>query len=249
MPIIDIKGKKFNKWTVISRAENNSRGDAMWLCECECGTQRIVKGASLRSGNSKSCGCVRNQKLIENNHKKQIDLTDKKFGMLVVVEKNGTNNNGNIVWKCICECGNVTNVSSHDLLTGNTKSCGCQRKSSFGEQKIAELLEQNNIQFEREYTSTCILPSGFKARFDFYLPQLNTIIEYDGRQHFIQGNGVFDNAEKFSRTQEYDLIKNNWCKDNNIKLIRIPYTHYNNICIKDLLPETSEFQIDFPHFF
>jgi hypothetical protein len=36
-------------------------------------------------------------------------------------------------------------------------------------------------------------------------------------------------------------MKNQWCLDNNILLIRIPYTHYNDLCLEDLLPETSKF--------
>ena len=54
---IDIKGKKYNRWTVLSldRIENKR---AYWLCECECGTQRVISSSSLRCGNSKSCGCL-----------------------------------------------------------------------------------------------------------------------------------------------------------------------------------------------
>lgn len=44
-------------------------------------------------------------------------------------------------------------------------------------------------------------------------------------------------------TQERDEYKNNWAKENGFTLIRIPYTHYNNICLEDLLPETSTFII------
>ena len=61
------------------------------------------------------------------------------------------------------------------------------------------------------------------------------MIEYDGIQHFIQGNGKFDNAEKFALTQKHDAIKTQWCKDNNIPLIRIPYTKYETLCIEDLI--------------
>ena len=39
----------------------------------------------------------------------------------------------------------------------------------------------------------------------------------------------------FKKTQEHDQYKNNWCKENNITLIRIPYTHYEDIILKDLL--------------
>ena len=73
------------------------------------------------------------------------------------------------------------------------------------------------------------------ARFDFYLPEKNIAIEYDGVQHFKQGNGCYDNQEKIQKTKEHDEIKNKYCKLNNICLIRIPYSHFDNLTIEDLL--------------
>jgi hypothetical protein len=58
------------------------------------------------------------------------------------------------------------------------------------------------------------------------------------------GNGHFDNEEKFKKTQLHDQIKNEYCKKNNIPLIRIPYTHFDNINIDDLKPETSKYLIN-----
>lgn len=56
--LVDITGVTFGRWKVLDRAENNHRGLAMWLCICECGTERVVAGANLRNGISKSCGCL-----------------------------------------------------------------------------------------------------------------------------------------------------------------------------------------------
>lgn len=61
--IMDLTNSKFGKWTVINRAENNKDGAAQWLCKCECGTERIVLGKTLRAGKSTSCGCTRGRKL------------------------------------------------------------------------------------------------------------------------------------------------------------------------------------------
>ena len=81
------------------------------------------------------------------------------------------------------------------------------------------------------------------AKFDFYVEN-KYLIEYDGEQHFIfKNNEGWNNEEHFKKTQEHDSYKNQWCKDNNIPLIRIPYTHYDNIVIQDLLLETSQFLI------
>ena len=57
-----------------------------------------------------------------------IDLTDKSFGRLVVIDLLRLDRNGHYIWSCLCECGNQTRSSTHDLLSGHTKSCGCLRK-------------------------------------------------------------------------------------------------------------------------
>lgn len=58
---IDITGKKFHKWTVISKSDKRSaNGNICWLCECECGVQRLVDSAALRNGTSMSCGNHKN---------------------------------------------------------------------------------------------------------------------------------------------------------------------------------------------
>ena len=76
----------------------------------------------------------------------------------------------------------------HDLQNGATRSCGCI-KTSWGEENIAVLLEANNLSFEREKQfDSCILPSGRKAKFDFYV-NYSYLIEFDGRQHFEEGAG------------------------------------------------------------
>ena len=62
------------------------------------------------------------------------------------------------------------------------------------------------------------------------------LIEYDGEQHYDE-DSVFD----YEYTHKHDLIKSQWCKDNNIPLIRIPYTHFKQLSINDLILETSIF--------
>ena len=69
--------------------------------------------------------------------------------------------------------------------------------------------------------------------FDFYLPDFNILIEYDGQQHFkpidFAGKGEEWAIKNMLETQRRDNIKTQYCKDNNIKLIRIPYFEFENI--------------------
>lgn len=62
---IDLTGQKFGRLTVISKAENSADGHIRWLCNCECGNSITTRGTSLRSGVTKSCGCLVSDKLRE----------------------------------------------------------------------------------------------------------------------------------------------------------------------------------------
>ena len=74
---------------------------------------------------------------------------------------------------------------------------------------------------------SCISPkTGKQLIFDFFLPEYNLCIEYDGIQHFEKVNNDFFNL---SEIKERDSYKDNWCKMNNIILVRIPYTDFDKI--------------------
>ena len=236
-------GNRYGRLQVIDYAPNDQNGNSRWKCLCDCGNVIITKGARLRNGGVLSCGCIRTEKLIQNNYNRRKNLLNQKFGLLTVIqETEKRNNNRSIVWKCQCECGNITYVSEADLISGNTKSCGCNRYKSYGETKIKQILIDNNIPFiqEKRYSDLIFPDTGYQARFDFYVNN-KYIIEYDGIQHFIQGNGVFDNSEKFQQTQEHDKIKNEYCHKHNIPIIRIPYTELENLTVEMLQPETSKY--------
>lgn len=73
-----------------------------------------------------------------------LDLVNKKFGKLLVIEKtNKRTKRGTIIWKCECDCGNVVYVGTSTLRTGHTKSCGCTRKEKFKE--YSEKLKGNLV--------------------------------------------------------------------------------------------------------
>ena len=97
-------------------------------------------------------------------------------------------------------------------------------KSSKGELQINQYLTENNIEFEREKCFNNLR----KYRFDFYLSEKNVIIEFDGIQHF-KPIKLWGGEERFKQQKNNDYIKNLYCKDNNINLVRIPYTKIENI--------------------
>lgn len=74
---IEMKGLRFGRLTVLSRAKNSTNGTAQWNCICDCGNETIADGWKLRSGQKRSCGCLWKEKIIEGsirNNKKQNDF-------------------------------------------------------------------------------------------------------------------------------------------------------------------------------
>jgi hypothetical protein len=64
MRFIDITGKRFGRWTVLAiHPKRDRRWAVLWLCRCDCGAEHIVRGSSLHTGYSTSCGCIRREKL------------------------------------------------------------------------------------------------------------------------------------------------------------------------------------------
>ena len=120
----DITGMKFGRLTVIERRGSNKRGNAMWLCKCECGNEVVVRTDILKSGATTSCGCYHKEKLGE----KAKDITGMKFGRLTVIERRGSDKHGNALWLCKCDCGNEVVVYGGHLRRGITMSCGCYQK-------------------------------------------------------------------------------------------------------------------------
>lgn len=111
---------------------------------------------------------------------------------------------------------------------------GCPAcRESLGERLIRFYLKQNGFEFETQKSFDDLQNPKTKRKlfFDFYLPIYNTVIEYDGKQHFEQGK--FANKMHYSSTLEdtqyRDNIKTHYCDEKDINLIRIPYTLVKNI--------------------
>lgn len=99
-------------------------------------------------------------------------------------------------------------------------------KSSKGEIAVAKFLDDNNIKYIREYR----FPDCKDKRplpFDFYIPKLDMLIEYDGIQHF-KPIDKFGGINTFNNVQYRDSLKSDYAELNNIQLIRIPYTEIDN---------------------
>lgn len=98
----DLVGERFGKLVVIeySHKKNNLH---YWKCKCDCGNEKIAGGKSLKSGNTKSCGCIPRKRFNVKNQK--YDLSGTRIGRLTVVKRVIRS-----AWLCKCDCGNETIV-------------------------------------------------------------------------------------------------------------------------------------------
>ena len=233
MKLIDLIGQRYGKLTVVSRSNIKKSNKIYWNCICDCGKETIVSGNNLRTGKVISCGCAHQKAKLE-------DLTGQHFGDFTVLKLDDTQDYVRIHWICQCNCGNVVSIQACHLKSGRQLNCGCKNNVSNGENKIKEILLNNNISFKQHYYVNI---DNKKHYYDFYINN-QYFIEYDGSQHFYyRKDGTWNNKNNFIKLQESDNIKNQYCLNNNIPLIRIPYTIYKTLNLTDLQLETTKYLI------
>ncbi|QCR33579.1 hypothetical protein [Lysinibacillus sp. SGAir0095] len=118
--LINITNQKFGQITVINILnETDHNGKRYWLCYCSCNSNKQFKviSSDLRRGRKTHCGC---------NFPLKNDLSGQTFGYLTVVKDSGERS-PLVMWQTKCTCGKTHPVSTSDLISGHTKSCGCKR--------------------------------------------------------------------------------------------------------------------------
>lgn len=211
----DLTGGRVGKLVVKRVVEHDINAkQTKWLTKCDCGNDYIASQQALMGETTLNCGCIR-----------WADLTGQKFGKLTAlkIDWDKTKEFGDTAWKWKCECGNIKSIRYSNVIYGGTHSCGCVGRS-YGEELVKEVLDKHEITYEEEYKFDDLKDKGF-LRYDFALldkkDEVIELIEFDGRQHFIDGSFGGSYLEEI---QHRDNLKNEYCKKNNIPLTRIPYT-------------------------
>lgn len=235
----DITGQRYNRLTVVEMLYKES--PIKVRCKCDCGNELIVSKADVLSGHTQSCGCLQSERIAELNYN---DLTGYISDYDVkAIRPKYQNNYGVWIWEFECPlCGN-----HFDALPANVKSntvicCGCSNASS-GELIVKHILDDNNVNYQFQY--------GFPdcrykkmLLFDFAIftsnDELQFLIEYDGKQHY-KPIDFFGGIDAFKESQIRDEIKNKYCKEHNIKLVRLKYDltedEIKDIIINTIYPE------------
>lgn len=168
----------------------------------------------------KRCGAIKFNERNKHSYEYVKDYIES-FGYELISEEY-ENINAKLFIKC--PNGHIFDTTFKKFKQGNR--CRFCNETN-GENKIKTILIKENIKYISQYKfKDCrfkrVLP------FDFYLPDYNCCIEYDGEQHYIIKK-YFGGYERFIDTKIRDTIKNIYCENNNIKLIRIPYWEFKNI--------------------
>ena len=158
--------------------------------------------------------------------------------MLDFINKNSSSNSIEIVSKytgaknsikCKCLlCNNEWSALPDNLLSKDSGCSICSVKSK-GEKIICDLLNQYNISFIPQMTFSNLRGhNNGLLSYDFYLPEYNKLIEFQGKQHE-EPVEYFGGSDKYKIQKEHDLLKNKYAQENNIDLIEIWYYDMNNI--------------------
>src|ERR1700731_908734 len=122
---IKMIGEKFTRLTVVAFHHRSAKRVYFWLCKCDCGKEAVATGTDLRSGNTKSCGCLRLEHMKAQRTRRQEqarDITGERFGRLTVKTPRGHQ-----MWDCLCDCGKMKTVRGGELWRTDgraTQSCG-----------------------------------------------------------------------------------------------------------------------------
>lgn len=130
----------------------------------------------------------------------------------------------------LCPKGHIFKTTPKSFKNNKTRCPQC--KHSKGEKRIEKWLKDNDVLFTPQKTYPNLKHTSL-LKYDFFLNEHNLLIEYDGEQHFeprdFAGKGLDWAMNEFKQTQIRDNLKNDFAKSNNINLLRIPYTEFNNI--------------------
>lgn len=224
----NIIGKTFNNLTVDFKTNQHSGGKILYSCTCNCGkTNILVSSTDLKNGHTKSCGC-------ENFKYKNGDIINNRLILNIhpLLEKTSNKHRAHYYY-CKCLLCNREYIATSDSLT-RAQSCGCLK--SKGELEIIRLLNENSINYIYQYQ----IPDLNKQTFDFAILDKNKkifyFIEFDGEQHYeinIKSTGWNDYTH-YLKVKEHDLQKDNYAKNKNIPLIRIPYWERGKLTLESI---------------
>jgi len=186
MRFVDLTGNRVGRWLVIRQ---DCQHKSYWICCCDCGQEKSVRGAHLSAGTTQSCGCFKS----EQAHATRIDLTGKVFGRWMVL---GPDLKRNRYWICRCSCGkekSVHAVSFQHKKGAVSLSCGCLKKE----------LARERAKYNGEAADdTPEFRTWRKMKERCFNQKDRAYLNYGGRgiticERWLKGNGTFNGYQCF----------------------------------------------------
>ena len=178
-----------------------------------CKKQKWTRLDSVAARKVVSCGCYNE----ENNHKKPVDIKDMVFGYLKALEptKERNKNNGSVIWKCKCKCGNVVFISAADLLEKRVQSCGCfaaEVHSKSGKNAGKSVVENFCVEGTNIKNLTAKVPknntSGVKGvHWDESRKKWVAQIEFKGKHYYLGRYSKKEEAISIRKLAEKNYLK------------------------------------------
>ena len=208
--------------------------EARILCRCnKCGTQWSPPAKQLLGQRKRGCPTCGRQKIIA-ARKKTTEQFRKELSIINPdIEVVGEYTNTHTLIKCKCKIHNHGFAAKPCNLLNRTATCPvCSKKISRMEKRVGDILKIFNINNIWHHKFDDCRGDVFPLEYDYYLTDHNVVIEYDGEQHY-KPVKCFGGKEGFERRKRYDAIKNQYCRDHGITIIRVPF--YVNAQIDDYL--------------
>lgn len=210
---LDLLGKTFDRLLVVSYGGVTKSCKRLWNCQCTCGNKTTVTTNSLKSGHTKSCGCLKGQSI-------KLKLVGKRFGRLTVIEevkREERRNCKKVEWICKCDCGNFCTAITDSLRRGRIKSCGCLHLE-LAEKRLQKLLATQKREGHPNWRGGISSLSDEVRRYLKSIGWSNTIFASDGYTCQLCGDNRGSNLNAHHLISVSDII-----------------THYNLSCVDDVI--------------
>ena len=195
----------------------------------KCGNIWETRPAIIKSGSG--CPICAKKRMIEKRSKKLFKRGKKRFeelipkleerGIIPLEEYKGIDKP--IKFKCL-KCGNIWKTIPASIKSGSgCPKCACSK----GEDLLTKIFSESNIKYVSQFSFKDLKIQGI-LKFDFYLLDYNILIEFDGSQHFEEVKH-WGGKEGLKKIQLSDRLKEEYCKQNNIPLIRISYKDFDKL--------------------
>lgn len=215
---------------IFSDYENISSSKSKFAVQCKkCGyIWKVTPVDFFVSSKSRCSNCNRGERWSKDRFLKEVELLQDKDNYIFSDFDGITTCKSNFTVRCK-KCDNVWSTCSNSFFTAGTRCLTCNE--SRGERRIALFLKRNNIKFQREKKFDAC-KNKQKLPFDFYLPDFNLILEFNGEQHYKKmtfSPNDETNVAKFERTKLTDSIKKQWAIENGYTFLEIRYDQINQI--------------------